>query len=473
MEICKRDPNSGKILYRISGSSTDQVIDIINLADQKQNEWKSLELSVRQKYMTTFLKILRGEIKTNLCKKLETTIQIEVGKMNVDVQGEIHETSEIIEYFLKTCSKVLKDHHIEIDKSIWPTKKSILVRNPVGVVGIIGAWNYPLEMAICSIIPALLCGNTVVFKPSELSLKTGLVIEEMFKEAKLPKGVFNILIGKSNIGKMIVSNAKVNLISFVGSREVGLKIGRDCSRNLKRHIMELGGSDPAIVSSNVDLDFVVNGLVWGCFNNAGQVCSKPKRIFVHEGIYQQFIACAKEKIEGLRLGVDIGPLITLKALRKIEKVVRTAIDQGARLEIGGTQNRINNGYFFEPTLLSEIKPDMEIFHSEYFGPIMAVAPYSDVENVISLANNTCYGLGASIWSNDQKETDYISRKIKAGMIWINDVNLLFPQAPWQGIKQSGFRFLLTEQGLLEFTQSTHISFEKDYNSTSREWWFSS
>lgn len=399
---------------------------------------------------------------------LKRLIREEVGRRLLEADIEVIESADMLSYYVDNGPDVLAEERPELNEDLWPTKESKVQYEPVGVIGVIKPWNYPLELPIWSIGAALIAGNTVVFKPSEKSPLVGAEIGRIFEEAGLPDGVLNIITGDGNTGRMLVES-DVDMVSFTGSRTVGRSIAETCGRDLKEYALELGGNDPAIIAPDVDLELAANGIVWGSYCNTGQVCVRPKRVLVHDDIYDGFLDLVVEKTENLEKDRDFGPLISREQLETVKDQVQSTLNQGAKLLHGGEEIE-GDGYYFEPTILTQVTPEMEVFQEECFGPVMPIMRVDSVEDGVRIANSSDYGLGASVWTGDLQYGSKIAEQLEAGMVWVNDVNVAFPETPWGGIKDSGSGVELGPHGILEYTNLKHVSIETG-DSDTRDWWF--
>ncbi|MBM4389351.1 MAG: aldehyde dehydrogenase family protein, partial [Deltaproteobacteria bacterium] len=330
------------------------------------------------------------------------------------------------------------------------------------------------------IVFALLAGNCVVFKPSPEVPLTGRKIEEVFGAANLPEGVFNLVQAPDDqLGTMLLE-PPVKKVIFTGSTKVGRWIQETASRNLIPTVMELGGKDPMIVLDDADLELAANGAVWAAFMNCGQTCSSVERLYVHKSLHEKFTALLLEKTRRLRIGfdpgneVDIGPLINERQLKTVEDHVVDALKKGARLVHGGKMPENLKGYFYEPTILTDVNHNMKVMREAPFGPVRPVMAYDNDEEAIALANDSNYGLTASVWSRVSERARAIARRLDAGTVTINDHAFSYGlcETPWQGMKESGLGRSHSDAGLLEFVYPKHISTDTSPFSAKRKpWWF--
>jgi acyl-CoA reductase-like NAD-dependent aldehyde dehydrogenase len=402
--------------------------------------------------------------------ELKTLLNRSVGKPLPEADIEVIESATFIDYFCEVAPQILAPRNVPLSPDLWPTKESSVVFDAIGVVGIITPWNYPLEMPIWTLIPALLAGNTVVLKPSEKSSIVGLVFGEMADAAGLPPGVLNVIAGDKETGQMLVSHPQVNMISFTGSVAAGKWIAEACGRQLKKVTLELGGNDAAIVLDDVDLELAANGLVWGAFCNAGQVCVGTKRAYVPRSIADRLIPIIVEKSRALRLGVDVGPIIDENQRGAVEHFIKDAIDRGGELLTGGHSRDIDGALYIEPTVIGNMNGEMALANEECFGPVLPIMIVDSEREAILAANDSIYGLGASVWTADRERGVTIAEQLNAGMVWINDVNVAFSETPWGGRKMSGQGFELSPECFLQYVNRKHINVENGTD-VKRAWWY--
>jgi len=465
------NPSTGEPFGLVYRGSERDVDAAVSAARKAFPSWRGLGTKARVETIRKVVDLLVERYgKQGEPTELKTFIMTEMGKRLPESDIEVIETSDMLSFFVRRGPELLEPRPIELNQDLWPTKKSRVVFEPIGVVGVIKPWNYPLELPIWAIGPALIAGNTVVFKPSEHSSFVGIEIAKLFEEAGLPRGVLNVVTGDGETGRLIVRHEGVDMVAFTGSVPVGREIAVECAKHLKKYSLELGGNDAAIVLADVDLELASNGLVWGSFANAGQVCVRSKRVFVDQNIAEELTRKVVDKTRSLRRGVDIGPIVSREQLAKIREQVRDAIEKGAKVLVGGETPSTLDGFYFSPTVLSGVNRSMKVMQEECFGPVLPIVPVSGVEEAVTAANDSTYGLGASVWTSDLKRGEQIADSLEAGMVWINDVNVAFPEAPWGGVKQSGPGVELSEWGLYEFVHKKHVNVETS-DETRRAWWY--
>lgn len=464
------DPSNGMEFGKIVQSSVREVNRAVEAATHAFFKWSRLSVESRSQYLARVVEILiteYGEASKNTF--LKSLIMNEMGKRLPEADIEVIESSDMANFFVQNASKLLKSKEITLNSELWPNKRSRVELEPIGVVGIIKPWNYPLELPIWSICPALLAGNTVVFKPSEYSTFVGQELTRIFEKAELPKGVFNLITGNGEVGEILVQHPNVKKISFTGSVQAGKSIAINCAKQLKRCSLELGGNDCALVLQDADIELTVNGLIWGAFCNSGQVCVGIKMAFIHDSIYEQVKKRLIDQTSQLRREIDYGPIISEKHCLQIDSLVKDALTKGAVILSGGQLANFR-GNWYPPTIIENIHPNMRIRTEECFGPLLPIAPYSNLKEVIGIINSSQYGLGASIWTQNHFKVEEISKTLDVGMVWHNDVNVAYPEAPWCGRKNSGIGIDLSEDAIYEYVLRKHVN--QDYSNDKRRiWWY--
>ncbi|KAK1945833.1 Betaine aldehyde dehydrogenase 2 [Phytophthora citrophthora] len=333
-------------------------------------------------------------------------------------------------------------------------------RLPLGTVGLITPWNHPLLIAVKKLAPALAVGNSVVMKPSELAPLTVLQLAELCHEAGLPSGVFNCVSGLGNVaGQALVEHPVIKKIDFTGGTTTGRRVAAAAGGNLASTTMELGGKAPIVVFDDVDVDEVVNGAAFACFIASGQTCVTGARLIVHERIFEELVDKLVTKVRSIRLGdplndrTQMGTIISEPHLLRIHAMVERAKQAGATIRCGGRRAPDLKGYFYEPTVITNVAPDMEIVQQEVFGPVVAAYSFKDEVEAVQLANDSPFGLGAAIWTTNIKRAHRVADKLEAGIIWLNDHHRNDPSSPWGGVKDSGMG---RENGLEAYRSYTHV-----------------
>ncbi|ODA17576.1 betaine-aldehyde dehydrogenase [Geobacillus thermoleovorans] len=340
---------------------------------------------------------------------------------------------------------------------------SKVIEAPIGVCALIVPWNFPLLLGIWKIAPALAAGNTIVFKPSELTPLSLLELTKLIDSIGLPPGVFNLVPGGgSPVGETLVTHPDVEKISFTGGTETGRWIYEQCARRLKRVSLELGGKSPLLIFDDADLTSTIEWALFASFLNQGEVCVAASRILVQRRVYDSFIDQLIKRLASLHIGdpfeenTEMGPLISSSHLEKVETYIQIGLQEGAVLLQGGERIK-ERGYYLTPAVFAHVRQDMRLVQEEIFGPVITVQPFEHDEEAIGLANDTIYGLAAGIFSRDLERAEQIAGKLRAGTIWINSYHTPYVDAPWGGFKQSGIGRELGPQGFAAFTETKHVN----------------
>lgn len=353
-------------------------------------------------------------------------------------------------------------------------------REPIGVCGQIIPWNYPFLMAIWKIGPALAAGNSVVLKPASLTPVSALRMTEIIHAAGLlPDGTLNVITGPGSlVGERLIEHPGVDKIAFTGSTEVGRRIAEVAGRNLKRVTLELGGKSPVVILPNADLEIAVDGAIWAAFMHSGQSCEAGTRLLLPDSLHDEFVERMVARVEQLTLGdpmdltSDLGPLVSATQKRAVQRYIELGIAEGATLRCGGVDvddPALANGHYVRPTIFTDVRNDMRIAQEEIFGPVLCVIRYQTISDAINIANDTQYGLAASVWSRDLNEAQEVAQSIRAGTVWINDHHLINAKAPFGGYKNSGVGRELGPQALEAYSEVKHIHTDMTQERKRRIW----
>jgi len=456
------NPSTGKVLTKVS-EGTPKDVDLAVAAAQKafDTTWGTNAPGYRRGALLNQLANILESNFDALCavEALDNGKTFEWAK-RADVAGSI----ATIRYYAGWADKI-HGQTIETDKD----KLAYTLHEPFGVVGQIIPWNFPLLMWSWKVGPALATGNTIVMKPSEFTPLTSLMAAEMMHKAGFPPGVFNLIVGYGNtVGQAITEHPRIEKVAFTGSTLTGRKVLEASARsNLKNVTLELGGKGPNIIFNDADLDQAVNWAVHGVFWNHGQTCCAGTRVFVQSGIYDEFLEKFTKRTKAIKVGdpfgkdVHQGPQVSKLQFDRIVSYIESGKEQGAHVHLGG--DRIGDeGYFIEPTIFTDTKPEMRIVQEEIFGPVGVVIKFEDEEDVIRQANDTLYGLSAAVFTRDVSRALQTAHKIKAGTVWINCINLLDANVPFGGFKQSGIGRELGEYALNNYTsvKAVHVNLGK-------------
>jgi acyl-CoA reductase-like NAD-dependent aldehyde dehydrogenase len=404
-------------------------------------------------------------------QELATLMTAEGGKPFCENRDEVEWTASCFDYYAEIGRN-------SRGSSLPPTfehQVNFTIKEPYGVVAAIIPWNYPLLLLSWKVAPALAAGNTVIIKPSEETPLATLALTAAFEG--LPEGVINIVTGYGEeIGDALVRHSGTDLVALTGSVETGKRVGQLCAAQVKKAHLELGGNDPFIVCSDADLEVASRAACWAAYLNTGQVCTGAKRFYVFDSIADEFTRRVVAFTETLKLGdgmdpnTDIGPMINLKQLEDVNDRVRNAIREGARVLTGGRRaSRFAKGFFYEPTVMTDIRHTMKLVQTETFGPILPIMRVSGIEEAIELANDSSYGLGANIYTNNMEWAMRAMDRITAGTFWINDPLTDNDAGPFGGMRQTGHSRELGEEGLDEFRETKHVHI--DYKQEIKPYWY--
>jgi aldehyde dehydrogenase (NAD+) len=450
------NPATGEVLTQVaeaSAADVDRAVAAARAAFEKTGKgaWRSISASERGRLLWKLADLVE--------KNLEEFAELETldnGKpifesRHVDMPMVI----DVLRYYAGWATKIHGETVNTLDNAFTYT-----LREPEGVVGAIVAWNFPLLLASWKLGPALACGNTVVLKPAEQTPLTALRLGELTAEAGFPPGVLNIITGGPETGKALVAHAGVDKVAFTGSTVVGKEIMRSAADTLKRVTLELGGKSPNIVFADSDIDSAVKGAINGIFYGKGEVCNAGSRLFLETKVQDEFLGKLVERTKKLVPGdpldpkTRLGAIVSQQQMQQVLGYIDKGKSEGAQLIAGGKRASVGNGngFFIEPTIFGGVKNDMTIAREEIFGPVLATLTFDDVDQVAELANQNPYGLAAAIWTKDIKRAHALSRRLKAGTVWINTYGLMDAALPFGGYKQSGFGRDLGAQALESYTE---------------------
>jgi succinate-semialdehyde dehydrogenase/glutarate-semialdehyde dehydrogenase len=472
MTIININPATLETLGEIEETSQQEVEEAFIIARKVQQNWRQVPTSERIERVARITDYIADHF-----DDISILISICVGKPASEafineVYGAIDST-----FHYYTIGEEVIDKKEELSLGFYNSlgKQSMLLYRPVGVVGIIGPYNYPFIIPLEQIVQAIMAGNAVVFKPSSEVALIGQMIQTIFDSIDIPKGLLQTVYGPGSvIGSIIIDNA--NLIVFTGSTETGKQIMQRAAEHLTPVILELGGKDAMVVFSDANFERAAHAARWGVFINSGQVCSSVKRLYVQSDIYDSFVerlvALTRELKQGdpLAIDTDVGAMVNETQLHIVEERVQKAIEEGAEILVGGQRNLAFDGYFFEPTILGNVRNDMECVQKEIFGPVLVVIPFETEEDVIALVNDNPYGLTASIWTNNIEKGEQIAKEIDAGTVMVNEAVYTFALAatPWGGTKNSGLGRSHGKLGFLSMMKPLHLNI--DISSDMDAWW---
>ncbi|RME73530.1 MAG: aldehyde dehydrogenase family protein [Planctomycetota bacterium] len=447
------------------------VRDAVARARVAQPGWWRLGLAGRRKILDRAREALLSE-----ARAIAERVAHECGKTYTGaLLSDVNPSADWIGWAASAAADVLAPERLSLRHYALMGRRSHLVARPIGVVGVISPWNFPLFLSMQSTVSALATGNAVILKPSEITPLSGLEIGRIFHEAGVPEDVLIVATGDGRTGAAVVEHT--DKIFFIGSGRTGHRIHVAAAERDKCCVLELGGNAPAVVLADAHLDNAVRGLVWGAFFNAGQVCASAQRVYVARPLYDRFVERFVEHTRALRVGddrehVDIGSLTWERQLEVVEGMIGRAREEGAEVLTGGRRVPGLKGLFYEPTVLVGVERGSEFTREELFGPGVMIAPFDTEEQAVQLANDTPYGLHASVWSRDVRRATRIAERIDAGAVSVNDHLTMagIPDAPWGGVKASGIGVIGSRYGLLEFVSRRHVHVNR-YPSVPMPWWF--
>ncbi|HUR54789.1 MAG TPA: NAD-dependent succinate-semialdehyde dehydrogenase [Gemmataceae bacterium] len=461
------DSSNGKTLAVTNPATEETIADVafgtraecnraVAAASEAMKTWMKQTAYDRAKVLKKTADLMR-ERADNLAR----TMTMEQGKPLPEAKGEVMHSADTFEWFAEEGKRA----YGQVIPNTVANKRHMTIKHPVGVVGAIGPWNFPITLQARKIAPALAAGCTIVCKPASQTPLSLIGVFECLIDAGLPKGVANLVMGPAaDISEEFMTNSLVRKISFTGSTEVGKRLMKQAADQVKRLSLELGGHAPFIVFPDADPEVVAKAAVQGKFRNNGQVCISPSRFFVHKDIEKRFTEVAVEEAKKLKMGngldegVTLGPMFEKKAMDNTLALINDATGKGANLLSGGKRSeRFEKGYFFEPTILKGLSADARLLTDEPFAPVMPVLDFTKIDDVIAQANNTKYGLAAYVFTNDISVAWRMAEGLEAGIIGLNDPVPATPQCPFGGMKESGMGRELAHEGLEAYLETKYVS----------------
>jgi betaine-aldehyde dehydrogenase len=447
------NPATGKPIADVQQASAADVDAAVQSARDGQRAWSRMPVIERARILQRAATLLLE--RNDELARLET---LDTGKPISETSTvDVVTGAEVIEYYAGLVQAVHGDHF-----DLPPNAFAQVRREPLGVCAGIGAWNYPIQIAMWKSAPALACGNAMVFKPAELTPLTALRLAEIYTEAGLPDGVFNVVHGDARVGQLLTRHRRIAKISLTGEAGTGKLVMADAATTLKHVTLELGGKSPLIVFDDADLESALSAALLANFFSAGEVCSNGTRVFVQRGVYDDFVSRLAPRVEAMEVGdpfdpaVRVGPLISAEHRDKVESYIAAAHASAAVHVVGGERPadpRLADGYFVTPAVFADCTDDMVFVREEIFGPVMAVLPFRDEDEVLARANDTDYGLSGAVFTSDFARAHRVANAIEAGIVWINDYNVTPPNVPFGGAKHSG---LGRENGLQTLDSYTQL-----------------
>jgi succinate-semialdehyde dehydrogenase/glutarate-semialdehyde dehydrogenase len=448
------NPATGALVGAVAVTSPGDVADVVREAAKVQPLWARLTLAERAAHLER-----AGQVILDEAEEIRDLIVREQGKpRNEAFSMEVLPTVDAVRWIARAGARLLADEPIPMPQLFLKTKRSAFTYEPLGVIGVISPWNYPWTIPFGEVALALMAGNAVVLKPASLTPLAGERIREVFERAGIPDGLVRVIHGPGTGPALVASD--VAKVFFTGSVEIGRGVGEECARRLKGSVLELGGKDPMIVLPDAKLDHTIAGAIWGAFANAGQTCSGVERVYVSREVSERFIAGVVAGANSLRVGdpmqwdTEIGPMVSREQCELVRELVDDALAAGATLHCGGPDESppgLEAGAFYAPAVLTGVTHEMRIMREEIFGPVMPIIVVDSEEEAVALANDSDFGLGASVWTSDRGTGERIAGELESGMVWINDHMFSHGacQCSWGGTKDSGIGRTHSKFGLYE------------------------
>jgi len=439
------NPATNELIKDYPEYTSLQVLDIIELVHNEYMHWRKVSFTDRAKLMHKTAELLRQNK-----DKYAATITLEMGKIITESRAEVEKSAWVCDYYADNAEKFLADEYIETDGS-----KSFVSFQPLGAILAVMPWNFPFWQVFRFAAPALMAGNAGVLKHASNVPGSALLIEEIFREAGFPENLFRTLLISAKQVEAVIRNPRIKAITLTGSEPAGMQVAAIAGHELKKTVLELGGSDPYIVLEDADIDACVKTSVQARMINAGQSCIAAKRFIVVESMLEQFQTKHVEIMKSLKMGdpldntTQVGAMARMDLLEEINAQVQKSVKMGAKLLLGGCKAD-GAGAFYLPTVLGDVKKGMPVYHEETFGPVSVIIPVKNAEEAVAVANDCAFGLGGSVWSKDLAKAEEIARRIESGAVFINGMTKSDPRLPFGGVKKSGYGRELSHYGIKEF-----------------------
>jgi len=472
-KVSSVNPATGAVLRELDCAGESEVRSAVERAHAAQPTWGDLGVRKRVAVLREFQRKLRTRK-----SEIAEVITQEAGKPLAEaLTTEVLVVLDAARFLIDRAYRLLRDEPLHHGNLATKLKRGRLVREPYGVVGIISPWNYPFSIPATEALAALVAGNAVVLKPSEFTSLAALALESLLQASGVPRDIFQVVIGDGATGAVLI-NSHIDKLVFTGSVATGKRIAAAAAERLLPMVLELGGKDPMLVLDDADIDVASSAAVWGAFLNAGQTCLSVERCYVHRRLYREFLRACVEKTKKLRVGYgldresDVGPMIHERQLRVVEAQMEDAVAHGARVLAGGSRLPELGKNFYAPTVLADVTHGMSIMREETFGPVLPVMAFDSDEAAVKLANDSEYGLAASVWTRDRARGERLARRIQAGTVMVNDVVSYFgiSEAPHGGVKSSGIGRAHGRSGLEEMTRLKYVDSDL-MPGMKKVWWY--
>jgi acyl-CoA reductase-like NAD-dependent aldehyde dehydrogenase len=467
------NPATGEVITYVEKTSPAILPAMVEHARVAQRAWAELDVRERCERMNA----LREQMLASR-DLLANTVVLESGKPRVEaIFADVFVGLDTAAYFARHGARLLRPERVSHHSMAAKAKSGRVVYEPLGVIGIISSWNYPLAIPLSQIIPSVAAGNAVVCKTSEFTPQCGALIEKLFLDAGFPKDLVTVVQGGAEVGQAMI-DATPDKILFTGSGATGRRVAEACAKKLIPTVLELGGKDAMIVLGDADLEVASSAALWGSYTNCGQVCLSAERLFVEQSVSEKFVRLCVEKTKKLRIGpgsdpmTDVGPLIRAQNVQRMSELIRDAVERGAKVLYGGNSRPDLGPNFFEPTVIADVDASMKLFQEETFGPILAIATVRDAEEAVAHANDSPFALSASVWTGDSRHGAAIASRLRAGAVMVNDAISYFAiaEAPHGGCSASGWGRTHGKAGLQELVRTKYIDVDL-LPHREKPWWF--
>ncbi|WP_296619269.1 NAD-dependent succinate-semialdehyde dehydrogenase [Marivirga sp.] len=448
MAIESRNPFNDEVLKTFEEETDKEIVGKIDLAESTCTDWKTSNFTHRKELMLKTAVLLR-----NRKEEYASLMTMEMGKAKREAIGEIEKCALACDYYAENAEKFLSEKKLKV-----PEGEAYIAHDPIGIVLVVMPWNFPFWQVFRFAAPNLMAGNVGLLKHASNVPQCALAIQEVFEDAGFPKGCFQTLLVSSSKVNMILDDKRVKAATLTGSEGAGSKVAERAGKNLKKTVLELGGSDPFIVLKDADIKEAAKTGAKARMINNGQSCIAAKRFILEESIADDFLSIFKKEFENIKIGdpssddFDYGSMAREDLAKELEEQVRKSVDKGAKLLIGGKRDKA----FFDPTILTDVKPEMPAYEEELFGPVAIVLIAKDEKHAIELANDSRFGLGGSLWSKDIDKAKKLVREVESGAVYINKLMASHPAVPFGGVKMSGYGRELSEMGIKEFVNQKSV-----------------
>ncbi|MDZ7370943.1 MAG: aldehyde dehydrogenase family protein [candidate division KSB1 bacterium] len=471
--ISSINPSTEEELGRIEAMSRDQVDEALQRSRAAAEKWRRVDISERCRLIRRLSDLILAEQQS-----IAELITLEQGKpLTEALYVEVLTTLSLLKDQYRYGGRLLQRRRIRLEQPLLAHKFARISYEPYGVVAVISPWNFPFSVPLPQITAALLAGNSVVFKPSPEVILIGRKIDELFRSAGFPENLVTTLFLLDKDAPYLTAHRHIDKIVFTGSTITGSSVMAAAAKEIKPVVLELGGKDAAIVAADADLVRAAKGIVWGAMFNAGQVCASVERVYVERPIAEKFLDLCLQEVKALKFGdprdpeTQVGPLTTLQQVQKVEEQVKDAVERGARVLFGGYRLK-RAGFFFSPTLMTDVDHSMKIMREETFGPVLPIMAVDSLQDAVTLANDSEYGLTAYVWTWSRKTAARLAADLQAGTVIVNDSAVTWgePKAPWGGVKKSGIGRTRGRETVLEWVQPKFTAFD-DGGKKTNLWWF--